>query len=487
MLFLISLNDWTLFGIIFTGIILVLGMAEFIRHYIKLAPESTRQFVHIFIGLIVASGPLIFKANVQLMTLSILFIVINMILLMSGKVKSMHATERKSYGTVYFPMAVLIMSYFWWDKPISFILAIIVLTIADPTAAFIGKNGRTTFIPWRDKKSRRGSLAMFGITIMIIMLGTDILARVYHAAFLIPLPVLIGLSIFTAFSAALAESISFRGSDNLSTPLITFLSYEIFLINYTHGTLPQLLVWTVISIGIFSLAWKQKSLSTSGAISGFLMGIIIFGSGGWPWIIPLVFFFISASVLSHLHHKPYSHRNILQILANGGVGTIFAIIYFFTNFPPAIVLYLGAIGAATADTWATEIGFYSKNQPRLVLSKKIVARGVSGGVTFLGIFGSAMGALIIGILGEEILHLNDLLLPLTIGGLTGSLVDSILGRFVQAQFKCSQCGSQTEDRYHCDHKTKLIFGSKWIGNDMVNFINTIVGAFVAYFFWMNYG
>ena len=326
MLFLNSLNDWTLFGIIFTGIIIVLGMAEFIRHYKKWAPESTRQFVHIFIGLIVASGPFIFKANIQLIALSTLFIVINIILLMSGKVKSMHATERKSYGTVYFPMAVLIMSYFWWDKPISFILAIIVLTIADPTAAFIGKNGRTTFIPWRDKKSRRGSLAMFGTTILIIMLGTDILARVYHATFLIPLTVLIGLSIFTAFSAALAESISFRGSDNLSTPLITFLSYEIFLINYTHGTLPQLLVWTVISIGIFSLAWKQRSLSISGAISGFLMGIIIFGAGGWPWIIPLVFFFISASILSHLHHKPYSHRNILQILANGGVGTLFAII-----------------------------------------------------------------------------------------------------------------------------------------------------------------
>ena len=487
MLFLNSLNDWTLFGIIFTGIIIVLGIAEFIRHYKKWAPESTRQFVHIFIGLIVASGPFIFKVNIQLIALSALFIVINMILLISGKVKSMHATERKSYGTVYFPTAVLIMSYFWWDKPISFILAIIVLTIADPTAAFIGKNGRTTFIPWRDKKSRRGSLAMFGTTTLIIIFGTDILARIYQAAFLIPLPVLIGLGIFTAFSAALAESISFRGSDNLSTPLITFLSYEIFLINYTHGTLPQLLVWTSISIGIFSLAWKQKSLSTSGAISGFLMGIIIFGAGGWPWIIPLVFFFISASILSHLHHKPYSYRNILQILANGGVGTLFAIIYFFTNFPPAIVLYLGAIGAATADTWATEIGFYSKSEPRLVLSRKIVARGVSGGVTFLGILGSAMGALIIGILGEEILDLNGLLLPLTIAGLTGSLVDSILGRFIQAQFKCRQCGNQTEDRYHCDHKTKLIFGSKWIGNDMVNFINTIVGAFVAYFFWMNYG
>ena len=218
------------------------------------------------------------------------------------------------------------------------------------------------------------------------------------------------------------------------------------------------------------------------------MGIIIFGAGGWPWIIPLVFFFISASILSHLHHKPYSHRNILQILANGGVGTLFCYHFIFSPiFHQPSFYILGLSVPPQRIHGQPKLGFYSKSQPRLVLSKKIVARGVSGGVTFLGTLGSAMGALIIGILGEEILHLNDLLFPLTIAGLTGSLVDSILGRFIQAQFKCIQCGNQTEDRYHCDHKTKLIFGSKWIGNDMVNFINTIVGAFVAYFFWMNYG
>lgn len=399
----------------------------------------------------------------------------------------MHGTDRKSYGTVYFPFAVLVLSFFWWDKPIAIILAILVLTIADPLAASVGAKGRTTYFPWRDKKSRRGSLTMFGSTFLIIMLGTDLLARIYGAAYFIPFPVLVGLSLFTAFSAALSESISFRGSDNLSIPIATFLSYEIFLINYTHGTLPQLLVWIALSLAIFTLAWNRKSVSASGAISGYLVGIIIFGAGGWPWITPLVFFFISSSILSHLHHKQYAKRNILQVLANGGVGAIFAIVYFFWNFPPAIVLYLGAIGAATADTWATEIGFYSNSKPRLVLSRIIVERGVSGGVTFLGIVGSGLGALIIGFLGEEILLMNDLLLPLTVAGLTGSLTDSILGRFIQAQFKCPKCGEQTEDRYHCKQKTKLIFGSRWIGNDMVNFINTIVGASVAYFFWMNYG
>ena len=83
--------------------------------------------------------------------------------------------------------------------------------------------------------------------------------------------------------------------------------------------------------------------------------------------------------------------------------------------------------------------------------------------------------------------MNDLLIPLSVAGLVGSLTDSILGRFIQAQFKCTKCDEQTEDRYHCDKKTIRIFGSRWIGNDMVNFINTIVGAGVAYVLWMNYG
>ncbi|MBT3763310.1 MAG: DUF92 domain-containing protein [Candidatus Marinimicrobia bacterium] len=482
-----SLNDWTLFLLIFIAIFIVLGLAEFVRNKQGWPPESTRKFVHIFVGLIVSICPFLFKSNIQLISLSSLFIIVNWTLLRSDRFASMHATLRKSYGTVYFPFAILLLSYFWWDKPISFILAILVLAIADPIAAVTGAKGRTIYLPWRDQKSRRGSLAMFGSTFLIIMLGTDLLARAYEATFFIPFPVLIGLSIFTAFSATLAESISFRGSDNLSVPLVTFLTYEIFLINYTHGTLPQLLLWTTISLAIFALAWNRKAVSSSGAISGYLIGILVFGAGGWPWITPLVFFFASSSILSHLHHKQYANRNILQILANGGVGAIFAIIYFFWNFPPAIVLYLGAIGAATADTWATEIGFYSRSKPRLVLSKKIVERGVSGGVTVMGILGSALGAFIIGFLGEEILMMNDLLLPLTIAGLTGSLTDSILGRFIQAQFKCPSCGEQTEDRYHCDQKTELIFGSRWIGNDMVNFINTVVGASVAYFIWMNYG
>ena len=481
------MNEWFLFALIFFGIFIISSLSIWFQKKLNINSEFGRKLVHITIGLVVTICPFLFKSNIQLILLSSIFIGFNLIIFNLNIFKTIHHTNRNSYGTIYFPLSVLILSSFFWDKPISLILSILVMTLADPIAAIIGGKGKNTYTPWIDKKSRRGFMAMFSTTLIIIMLGTDLLARIYGATFFIPIVVLLGASVFTAFSSTLAESISFKGSDNLSVPIVTFLSYEIYLINYTHGTLFSLLLWVFISLIIFSFAWYKRSLSSSGAISGYLIGIVIFGAGGWAWIMPLVFFFISSSVLSHLKHKKFAARNILQILANGIIGALFAIIYLFWQFPPSIVLYLGAIASATADTWATEIGFYSRSKPRLIFSKTTVNYGESGGVTLLGIVASVLGAFFIGLLSESIFRMNDLLLPITIAGLLGSLTDSILGRFIQAQFKCKKCDKKTEDRYHCNDNTILIYGSRWIGNDMVNFITTIVGAIAAYQIWMNYG
>ncbi len=479
-----QLSDWTIFGIIFVTIFFVLGTAETIRNFTGKPPESTRKFVHIFIGLIICFCPILFKVNYQLITLSSLFIVINTYLLLSKKFESINATNRKSYGTIYFPFSVLILSFFWWDKPISFILAILVLTLADPIAAIFGSKQHHVFIPWIDKKSLRGTLAMFGSSFLIILLGTDILSKFYGSNFFIPFPILFGLTIFTALSATLAELVSFRGSDNLSIPIVTFVSYEIYLINYTHGTLSDLLLWTILSIIIFTFANKKESLSLSGAIGGYLLGIIIFGAGGWYWITPLVFFFISSSALSHIKRKEPSKRNILQILANGGFPTICAIGYIFWGSPHSSILYLGGIAAATADTWGTEIGYFSKSSPTLIFSKKKVSRGTSGGITYLGTLGSIFGGFIIGLIGQTFFGIENLIIPIAIAGLSGSLFDSMLGNFIQGKYLCNECNDIVEQRSHCNNLALLLSGSKLIDNNMVNFLNTLFGAITAYLIWL---
>ena len=478
------LSDWTLFSIIFIIILAVLGSAEGLRKYTHRPPESTRKFIHIFVGLIICLCPLIFKVNYQIIILSFLFIGINAYLLFSKKFESMHVTSRKSYGTIYFPFSVLILSYFWWDKPISFILTILVLTLADPIAAIFGAKERIVFTPWVDQKSIRGSLAMFSSSFLIIILGTDILSKYYGSAFLLPFPILFGLGVFTALSATLSELVSCKGSDNLSIPIVTFLSYEIYLINYTHGTLFQLLSWTLLSIIIFTIANKKNSVTINGAIAGYLLGIIIFGSGGWKWITPLVFFFISSSILSHLKTKVASRREITQLLANGGIASICAIVYIFWDSTYPSVLYLGAIAAATADTWGTEIGYYSRKSPNLIFSNKKVPKGTSGGITYLGTFGSIIGGLAIGLIGELSFGIENLIFPITIAGISGSLFDSTLGNYVQGKYLCNKCNNMIEKRSHCNDPTSLISGSRWIDNNMVNFLNTLFGAIVAYLIWI---
>ena len=481
---IISVDQWTLFGLIFVTIFVVLGLAEFIRNYFNKPPESTRKFVHIFIGLIICFCPLLFKVNYQLITLSSLFIAINTYLLLSKKFKSMNATSRKSYGTIYFPFSVLILSFFWWDKPISFILSILVLTFADPIAAIFGSQQSYKFTPWIDKKSIRGSLAMFGSSFLIVLLGTDLLLKFYGSNYSIPIPTLLGLGIFTALSATLAESVSCKGSDNLSIPIITFISYEIYLINFSHGTLTDLHFWTALSIIIFSYSYKKESLSISGAIGGYILGIIIFGSGGWNWIIPLIAFFISSSILSHFNRKEKAQRNLIQILANGGLATIFAIENIFWGSTSSLIFYLGAISAANADTWGTEIGYQSKSKPKLIFSNQIVSRGTSGSITLLGTIGSILGAILIAGLGQIIFDQKNIFIPIAIAGISGSIFDSILGRFFQAKYYCKVCGNHTEDTIHCNVPTEMTKGIKLINNNMVNFLNTLLGGIIGYFLWL---
>ena len=148
----------------------------------------------------------------------------------------------------------------------------------------------------------------------------------------------------------------------------------------------------------------------------------------------------------------------------------------------------GAMAAVNADTWATELGVLSPHPPRLITTGRRVEVGTSGGVTWLGTAASLGGALTIGLVaGLELLILRQgwasvaaLLLAATVGGAAGSAFDSLLGATVQAMYWCDACGKETERRVHrCGAETRLLRGGRWLGNDLVNFAASAVGALVA--------
>lgn len=263
-------------------------------------------------------------------------------------------------------------------------------------------------------------------------------------------------------------------------------------------------MWSELSLARFGLAfglsflvagagWQLKALSSSGAVAAFLLGGVVFGVGGWGAATVLLTFFVTSSLLSRafaLRKKSLnnvvvkgSRRDAWQVFANGGFGALCLLAGLV--FPHALFPFLafcGSLAAANADTWATELGVLSNQPPRLLINGKVVRRGASGGVTWLGLVASLLGAVLIGgVAAIFVRQVGLTLLAVSLGGMLGSLLDSVLGASWQAVYFCPRCQMETERHplHSCGETTHWLRGIAWLNNDGVNFACTVFGGLVA--------
>jgi uncharacterized protein (TIGR00297 family) len=254
----------------------------------------------------------------------------------------------------------------------------------------------------------------------------------------------------------------------------------------------QLVTGFLLAAIIAALAFWRGSLSRSGAFGALIVGTVTFGIGGWQWGVLLALFFATSSLFSHLKldekraaaekfdkgHK----RDIGQVVANGGLGTLIAL--FSVVWPSDLwfVSFVGVMAAVTADTWATELGTLSRKPPRLITNGRAVEVGTSGAVSLLGTVVSFAGALFIGLvagmLGRH--SLARLAAAGAVAGLAGSLFDSLLGATVQRIYYCDVCQKETESKRHkCGRPTRPLRGWAWLNNDLVNLWASLIGGLVA--------
>lgn len=262
----------------------------------------------------------------------------------------------------------------------------------------------------------------------------------------------------------------------------------------------QLLIGVLLAVLIALVAWRAGALSISGAWMAVLTGGLIFGLGGLSWAALLLTFFISSSALTRAFSKRKaslaekfskgSQRDWAQVLANGGLGALLAAGYAIPPHNEWLWLaFVGAMAAVNADTWSTELGVLSDIPPRLITTGKKVERGTSGGITAAGILAALGGAAVIGIVA--ILFSSSprglvALFIIILGGLVGSLFDSMLGATVQAIYWCPTCNKETERHplHTCGSPTQQIRGLSWINNDVVNFACSVMGAVAAVGLWL---
>lgn len=223
---------------------------------------------------------------------------------------------------------------------------------------------------------------------------------------------------------------------------------------------------------------RLRWLSAPGALAAAAVGTLVFWGAGVAGAVLLAFFFLSGSLLDlgDGSRAAPPRRNAAQVLANGGVAAVAAtLIGAGTAAWPILV---GALAAAQADTWATEIGRRRGGVPVLITTRTPVAPGTSGGVTGVGTWAGAIGALALAAVALASGVPWPAALAAIPAGIGGSAFDSWLGATVQARFRCGGCGTTTEaPAAHCaGRRMTLERGIVWVDNDVVNLAATVVGG-----------
>ena len=248
-----------------------------------------------------------------------------------------------------------------------------------------------------------------------------------------------------------------------------------------------------VAAGIIT-GWARErgSLTGSGQWAAFFMGVIV-TAVGWPWAALLIAFFLSSTALTRWRAKeklqltaatlPQStERNATQVFANGGLFMLCAMATARSGNLWWSLAGTGALAAASADTWSTEIGTLFGVAPRSILNWRPIARGMSGGISVPGTVAGLAGALFIaGLATFAMPGLGwRMTLAATLGGFAGCLGDSALGAGLQSRRWCDRCHEWTERRVHpCGYRTAHRRGFTWMSNDLVNALATFIGAIAA--------
>lgn len=257
----------------------------------------------------------------------------------------------------------------------------------------------------------------------------------------------------------------------------------------------MLVIGVALAAVIAAAAYLAGSLSGGGALAALVVGGLTFGLGGWPAASLLLGFFISSSLLSAVGKRRKrglsekfakgARRDALQVLANGGLAAAMAVGFSLWKSDVWMVAMAGALAAANADTWGTELGVLSSQRPRMIFGAGTADVGASGAVTWAGEAASLAGAALIGLLAAGSLGLLAGLTAL-LAGFLGATTDSLLGASLQAVYWCPQCQKETERHplHSCGTATTQIRGTSWLNNDAVNFIASLTGAACAAGLWL---
>ncbi len=373
-------------------------------------------------------------------------------------------------GILLYPAIILLLIFLFPDRPDIVAGAWGILAFGDGAATIVGRRSRGRRLPWNAEKSVAGSAAF------AIAGGTagSFLAWWCSPAVVPPayawFPVVGG--IIAATVAAAVETIPIRLDDNISVPMtaagvlwaLSLVSED--LVAVAAGTLLPPLAWgLVVNVVVAAIGYRAGTVSPSGAVSGAVIGTIIFACAGWRgWILLFATFALATlssraglarkSVLGIAEERG-GRRGAGNAIANTGIAAVAAMMAVLTYaHEPALIAFVAALTAGGSDTVASEIGKAWGRRTYLITRLRAVPPGTAGAISLEGTASGLIAAAGLALAGVALQLAPLWSVPAIIGGTAiGSVAESVMGATLE--------------------------GARIVNNDVLNFLNTAIAALAA--------
>ncbi len=433
--------------------------------------EVSRQLVHIGVGAFaLLLRDLTWPQAVALASIAILFNAFVLPSLAPGVFRDTDRGRRWTSGIVLYPVAVLTLLLAFPARLDLVATTWAILAAGDGMATLVGAHVRTRALPWNREKSVGGLVAF-------IVFGSAAAAGItWWSASSAPDGWLFVAPIAAAVLAGFAETAPITLDDNITVPAVAAavlwsmsdLTPEALRDHMAaHG--PATVALVTLNVAVAAAGWAARTVTVTGAVTGACIGaVMILGSGvaGWTMLIAT---FVAASLATRVGHGRKVRAGIAEdrggrrgpgnAIANTGVAAWAAFIAAGSANPALAHLALvAALATAGSDTVASEVGKAWGRTTWLLTSLKRVAPGTTGAISLEGtVAGILSSALLAGIGAWAGLISASAVLPVIVAANAASIVEGVIGATMEAR------GMLT--------------------NDVVNFVNSAMGAGVAMLIW----
>ena len=431
--------------------------------------EGLRKFLHIVFGLFAVALKYIPWRVAALVAAAA--VIGNWFLLhrLVGKRVARHARGYDA-GIVLYPAAVLaLILIFNWHIEIA-AAAWVILAFGDGFATLLGKALPLARLPWNRDKSAGGTIAflLFGGAAAFAV------ARIFGG----PAPLALAIAVV---AAAIAESLPLRLNDNVVVPATAAGMLAIFALEplVSWSVIPPIpWPWVALNTILAIVGYLIRSVDLSGLVVGWFLGCVVIVGGGPAMYVALLTFFIIGTACTKLGYGRKSAAGLAQekggrrgaghAIANVGVAALCALACWRGLGLVPLFMGITALATAAADTTGSEIGKLLGKRAFHPLRFKGVPPGTEGAVSLPGTLAGIAAAFLVaaagtamaanrlrpGFTGSVVIAKSHVIAVITAAGFLGSYFESVLGSF------------------EID-----------IPNDVMNFVNTAVGAVLFWIAW----